>query len=165
MGAVMDEHAQILQCIGELERGETRYRDGTAPTEEQRQSLLARMRDLEEENRAAYDWLDSLLDDGAAAGVEFVRGGAASLARFTGYVLKDHRNDGYPGDVDGDSLQGYAVRCGLIEERSVDAPCSEGCSCADVGVFPTVCYFNTDLGKTAIAAAHAEVQGGANASS
>ncbi|WP_226291314.1 hypothetical protein [Burkholderia arboris] len=92
-------------------------------------------------------------------------GGAASLARFAGYVLKDHRNDGYPGDVDGDSLQGYAVRCGLIEERSVDAPCSEGCSCADVGVFPTVCYFNTDLGKTAIAAAHAEVQGGANASS
>ncbi|HDR9026904.1 TPA: hypothetical protein QDB14_001074 [Burkholderia vietnamiensis] len=77
------------------------------------------------------------------------------LTRFAGLVLKDHRNDGYPGDVDGDVLQGYAEQCGLIEQRKVDEPCTPGCSCADVGEFPTICYFNTDLGRAAIDAARA----------
>ncbi|WP_342704225.1 ead/Ea22-like family protein [Burkholderia arboris] len=77
------------------------------------------------------------------------------LKRFAGLVLKDHRNDGYPGDVDGDALQRYAEQCGLIEERKVDEPCTPCCSCADVGQFPAVCYFNTDLGKAAINAARA----------
>ncbi|WP_322055670.1 Lar family restriction alleviation protein [Burkholderia cenocepacia] len=75
------------------------------------------------------------------------------LMRFVGLVLKDHRNGGYPGDVDGSEIQGYAEQCGLIEERQVTEPCSETCSCTDFGQFPTMCYFNTDLGKVAIAAA------------
>ncbi|NTZ82245.1 hypothetical protein FCJ61_04225 [Burkholderia metallica] len=75
------------------------------------------------------------------------------LMRFVGLVLKDHRNGGYPGDVDGGEIQGYAEQCGLIEERQVTEPCSETCSCTDFGQFPTMCYFNTDLGKVAIAAA------------
>lgn len=81
--------------------------------------------------------------------------GSVLLMQFAGLVLKAHRNDGYPGDVDGDALQAYAERCGLIERRNVDAPCSEGCACADVAEFPTVCFFNTDIGKGAIAAARA----------
>ncbi|HDR9087330.1 TPA: hypothetical protein QDB10_003245 [Burkholderia vietnamiensis] len=79
----------------------------------------------------------------------------AKLKRFAGLVLKDHRNGGYPGDVDGDVIQGYAEDCGLIEERQMSEPCSEGCSCSDFDEFPTVCYFNTDLGKAAINAARA----------
>lgn len=79
--------------------------------------------------------------------------------RFAGLVLKQHRNDGYPGDVDGDFLQQSAIECGLIEERTVTEPCGENCSCAEVTMpvdFPTTCYFNTAAGKAAIAAADKE---------
>ncbi|WP_063822411.1 hypothetical protein [Burkholderia cenocepacia] len=79
----------------------------------------------------------------------------AKLKRFAGLVLKDHRNGGYPGDVDGGEIQGYAEQCGLIEERRVESPCGENCSCTDFGEFPTTCYFNTDLGKAVIDAARA----------
>ncbi|WP_205182706.1 hypothetical protein [Burkholderia sp. LMG 13014] len=79
----------------------------------------------------------------------------AKLKRFAGLVLKDHRNGGYPGDVDGGELQAYAEQCGLIEERRVESPCGENCSCTDFGEFPTTCYFNTDLGKAVIDAARA----------
>ncbi|WP_175760466.1 hypothetical protein [Burkholderia anthina] len=79
----------------------------------------------------------------------------AKLKRFAGLVLKDHRNGGYPGEVDGGELQAYAEQCGLIEERRVESPCGENCSCTDFGEFPTTCYFNTDLGKAVINAARA----------
>lgn len=79
----------------------------------------------------------------------------AKLKRFAGLVLKDHRNGGYPGEVDGGELQAYAEQCGLIEERRVESPCGENCSCTDFGEFPTTCYFNTDLGKAVIDAARA----------
>lgn len=75
------------------------------------------------------------------------------LTRFVGHVLKDHRNDGYPGDVDGAAVQDWATACGLIEERVVDGPCNPaGCSCSEYAEWPMVCYFNTQLGKDAIAA-------------
>ncbi|MBR8435249.1 hypothetical protein KDW37_31315 [Burkholderia cenocepacia] len=79
----------------------------------------------------------------------------AKLKRFAGLVLKDHRNGGYPGDVDGGEIQGYAEQCGLIEERRMESPCGENCSCTDFGEFPTTCYFNTELGKAVINAARA----------
>ncbi|WP_175786440.1 hypothetical protein [Burkholderia anthina] len=79
----------------------------------------------------------------------------AKLKRFAGLVLKDHRNGGYPGEVDGGELQAYAEQCGLIEERRVESPCGENCPCTDFGEFPTTCYFNTDLGKAVIDAARA----------
>lgn len=75
---------------------------------------------------------------------------------FAGLVLKQHRNDGYPGDLDGDFLQGAAVQAGLLEERIVAEPCSETCTCAEAVMpaeFPVICYFNTEAGKAAIAAA------------
>ncbi|WP_185722939.1 MULTISPECIES: hypothetical protein [unclassified Burkholderia] len=82
----------------------------------------------------------------------------SKLKRFAGLVLKDHRNGGYPGDVDGAEIQGYAEQCGLIEERRMEAPCGESCSCTDFGEFPTTCYFNTCLGKAVIDAALAQRQ-------
>lgn len=75
------------------------------------------------------------------------------IARFAGLVLREHRNDGYPGDVDGDFLQGIAVETGLLEERRVESSCGSECSCADIGEFPTTCYFTTELGKAALSAA------------
>ena len=83
---------------------------------------------------------------------------SAELERFVGLVLKDHRNDGYPGDVDGAAVQNWALQCGLIEEFTADAPCGEGCTCAEAicaDEFPTQCYRNTALGKAAIIAAQA----------
>jgi hypothetical protein len=71
-------------------------------------------------------------------------------------VLKAHRNDGYPGDVDGDVLQRAALDCGLLEERTVAGPCGGRCSCAETlseSEFPTICYFITEAGKDAVAAA------------
>lgn len=77
---------------------------------------------------------------------------AEKATRFAGLVLAQHRNDGYPGDVDGDDLQRFALESGMIEERLVESSCGSECSCADVGEFPTTCYFNTEAGKAAIAA-------------
>lgn len=80
----------------------------------------------------------------------------AGAVRFAGHVLKAHRNEGYPGDVDGGYLQRRATECGLLEERTMSAPCGEQCACAEVlsdEEFPTVCYFNTEAGKAAMRAA------------
>lgn len=77
------------------------------------------------------------------------------IVKFAGNVLTAHRNDGYPGDVDGAVIQEAAVECGLIERRVVSERCGDHCSCAEVvgadewltdGV---VCYFDTDLAKIA----------------
>lgn len=65
-----------------------------------------------------------------------------------GYV--ETKDIGYPGDVDGDVIQGHAEQCGLIEEKHMDRPCAENCSCTDFGEFPTKCFFYTDLGKQLI---------------
>ncbi|MDF0506533.1 hypothetical protein POK33_37915 [Burkholderia cenocepacia] len=70
MGAIMDEHVEIRRHIGELERGEARYLDGSSIPDDRRLVLLGRMRELQAENRAAYDWLNGLHDDGAAGGAD-----------------------------------------------------------------------------------------------
>lgn len=75
---------------------------------------------------------------------------ATKAIRFAGMVFKAYRNDGYPGDVDGDVLQRIALECGLIEEREVTESCGANCSCADVGEFPASCYFNTQAAKYAM---------------
>jgi hypothetical protein len=80
----------------------------------------------------------------------------AGAVRFAGHVLKAHRNDGYPGDVDGGYLQRRAVECGLVEEHTVSGPCGENCSCAEVlgdDEWPSQCFFNTEAGKAAMRAA------------
>jgi hypothetical protein len=103
----------------------------------------------------------AILRDEAVADGTLLYAGCPSAAaesegavRFTGLVLKAHRNDGYPGDVDGDVLQRAALDCGLLEERTVAGPCGERCSCAETlseSEFPTICYFITEAGKAAIA--------------
>ncbi|SDI64587.1 hypothetical protein SAMN04487926_12121 [Paraburkholderia steynii] len=82
----------------------------------------------------------------------------SAMAKFAGLVLKDHRNDGYPGDVDGGSIQQWALDSGLIEVRTVYERCGENCSCAefvgaDAWLDGVECFFTTDAGKAAIAAA------------
>ena len=83
---------------------------------------------------------------------------SAKAIRFAGMVFKAHRNGGYPSDVDGDHLQRMALECGLIEEREVSESCGANCSCADVGEFPSICYFNTKAAKDALDAAAAPTQ-------
>jgi hypothetical protein len=70
-----------------------------------------------------------------------------ALRRFAGFVFSAHRNDGYPGDVDGGEIQQWALECGLIEERQMFEPCSGHCTCAEICDWPTTCYFDTALGK------------------
>ncbi|MBF3421105.1 hypothetical protein ISF41_32840 [Burkholderia pseudomallei] len=70
MGAIMDEHTEIRRHIGELERGEARYLDGSPIPDDRRLVLLGRLRELQAENRAAYEWLDGLQDDSAAGGAD-----------------------------------------------------------------------------------------------
>lgn len=70
-----------------------------------------------------------------------------NIKRFAGLVLKDHRNDGYPGDLDGGMIQNYAQQCGLLEERQMAEPCSDSCTCVEVADFPTSCFFYTELGR------------------
>lgn len=69
------------------------------------------------------------------------------LRRFAGLVFRAHRNDGYPGDVDGSEIQQWALECGLVAERQMTEPCSEHCTCAEVCDWPITCYFNTALGN------------------
>jgi hypothetical protein len=97
-----------------------------------------------------------LRDETVADGTLLYAGASEGAVRFAGLILKAHRNDGYPGDVDGDVLQRAALDCGLLEERTVAEPCGERCSCAETlseSEFPTICYFITEAGKAAVAAA------------
>lgn len=76
--------------------------------------------------------------------------------RFAGLVLKNHRNDGYPGDMDGGTLQHLALECGLIEWFSAPEPCGEHCSCSESalpGEWPLNCLHSTAAGKSCIDAA------------
>ncbi|WP_205169348.1 hypothetical protein [Burkholderia sp. LMG 13014] len=122
--------------------------------------LTALLAAQQPEPQCTCDMRTKVLGDGCAIcqpepRAEVTDDDVAKLKRFAGLVLKDHRNGGYPGDVDGGELQAYAEQCGLIEERRVESPCGENCSCTDFGEFPTTCYFNTDLGKAVIDAARA----------
>lgn len=48
-------------------------------------------------------------------------------------------------DVDGAAIQEWAEKAGLLEERTMTEPCSEGqnCRCAEDGDFPLTCYQKT----------------------
>ena len=43
--------------------------------------------------------------------------------------------------MDGGTLQDLAVKAGALEERTVNEPCCERCTCAGMADFPTTCYF------------------------
>lgn len=75
------------------------------------------------------------------------------LLLFAGTVIREHRNDGYAGDVDGGVLQDALVDAGLLAPVSVDQPCGETCDCVDYGDFPMTCLRLTALGKQAEARA------------
>lgn len=64
MGAVMDEHSNIRHYIAQLDRGEVRKSDGTEFSAAERAALIARLRDLQAENRAAYNWLRRVSEAG-----------------------------------------------------------------------------------------------------
>lgn len=54
--------------------------------------------------------------------------------------------EGY--DMDGGSIQEYAVKRGLLEEVVRTKPCrEEGCVCAEIADFPTTCYEFTEVLK------------------
>ncbi len=104
----------------------------------------------------AVDYLQRKCLQGSPLRYEAIkRDDVAWAVRFAGMVLSAHRNDGYPGDVDGADLQRMALECGLIEERIVAERCGEFCTCAEVATFPLECFFNTDAGRAAIAASTA----------
>jgi hypothetical protein len=65
-----------------------------------------------------------------------------AAVRFAGMVLSAHRNDGYPGDIDGADLERMAMECGMTEKKTVMERCGETCSCAEFdAAFPTECLF------------------------
>lgn len=64
MGAVMDEHSNLRHYVEQLERGEMRRADGTAYAELERDRLIVRLRELQAENRDAYNWLRRVSEAG-----------------------------------------------------------------------------------------------------
>lgn len=78
------------------------------------------------------------------------------LIRWAGAVLDAHRNDGYPGDVDGGTLQDLAVKHGVIVPVPVKEACGEVCSCAEYDDFPQDCYRLEALVATTLTEAEAE---------
>lgn len=127
--------------------------------------LIARLRDTNiiptvSECGAAADALEA--QSARIAALEAQISAQGAIAKFAGMVLKEHRNDGYPGDVDGAFLQETALECRLIEERTVSEPCGEMCTCAEVADFPTQCYFGTEAARAAIALSQSQAsEGGA----
>ncbi|MDR3381774.1 hypothetical protein [Cupriavidus basilensis] len=79
----------------------------------------------------------------------------AKAVRFAGMVFEAHRNDGEPGDLDGDVLQDMAETCGLLASRKVTERCGEHCACDDLGALPCDCLFPTAAGNAAVSAARA----------
>jgi hypothetical protein len=75
---------------------------------------------------------------------EAIRATDADWKGFAMSILDEHRQDGYPSDVDGGTIQDAAVKYGLLVEREVTEPCGETCTCAEVTDFPTTCFFKSD---------------------
>lgn len=66
------------------------------------------------------------------------------VAKFAAHVLDWHRNDGFPGDVDGGDVQECALENGLIEPFTTPAGgCGEGCECEE----GDRCYRNSAIGR------------------
>jgi hypothetical protein len=62
------------------------------------------------------------------------------VAVFGAYVLNDHRNDGYPGDIDGGDAQDRAIEYGLLHTVRFESGCgAENCVCAEGGEPPYDC--------------------------
>jgi hypothetical protein len=66
------------------------------------------------------------------------------LAAFGAAVLRRHRNDGEPCDLDGGDVQDLAEKAGVLEQRTVVESCGEGCACAAVDALPGRCFFVPD---------------------
>lgn len=137
------EHQELCEKLNEDGQFEA------AALIESQAKRIAEMERAIQHEATAYDKTQAYIDE-----LEAQLERSESAVMFAGLVLKQHRNDGYPGDVDGDFLQSAALKAGLIEEHTVAEPCGERCSCAEAlseSEFPTVCYFNTEAGKAAIA--------------
>jgi hypothetical protein len=62
------------------------------------------------------------------------------IERFACAVIEEHRNDGYPGDVDGGWLHEKMESLGLTHSVRMTEPCNpEGCPCMECGDFPMDC--------------------------
>lgn len=68
-----------------------------------------------------------------------------ALRAFAQDILRESRTSLGPGDIGGDFIQESAFKHGLLEKRTVTEPCCDNCPCADVGNFPTQCYFETAI--------------------
>jgi hypothetical protein len=66
------------------------------------------------------------------------------LAAFGALVLKAHRNDGEPVDMDGGDLQAMGEKAGVLEQRTMTEPCGHDCACAMFGGLPGRCFFVPD---------------------
>lgn len=144
-----EKSAALVDLI--IDFGTLRYRSGCS-TDQSSEKL---MRESEEVLNKVWRTIDELTSKHASmvsAEPVVIAGEMSGAIRFAGMVLETHRNNGEPGDLDGDFLQNAAEKCGLIERMEVSAPCCEGCTCAGIADFPTECLFNTDAGKDAIAA-------------
>lgn len=148
-------------------RLESALRQDSEPTPNNKRAaeMLAEVRESLKEMMPPY--VATLIDDRARRAIRHVDALVAALrqepqggmseeetgvmrfARFGAELFKRHRNDGYPGDVDGGELQELAEKFGLIEQREVTEPCGDGCTCAEIGDFPSVCYFTTAEAKKA----------------
>lgn len=69
------------------------------------------------------------------------------VARFAAQILESHRNDGCPGDVDGDDVQEWALENELLEvfERGRDV-CGAHCECEQ----GDRCYRHSALGSALV---------------
>lgn len=65
------------------------------------------------------------------------------IERLACAVIDQHRNDGYPGDVDGGWLQEEMQRLGMLREVPVTESCAVGehdnCVCEEYGEIPGNC--------------------------
>jgi len=151
--SLFDQCSEHLARIAELEADRDCWRDQCA----QRVADWDEMRKERDEQHTLITRLKSMTDAQEALIREHIAAQrrAEAVQLFAGLVLKEHRNDGYPGDLDGDFLQSAAVQAGLLEERTVAQPCGENCACAEATMpaeFPVVCYFTTEAGRAAIGA-------------
>lgn len=65
------------------------------------------------------------------------------IERFACAVIDQHRNDGYPGDVEGGWLQDKLEALGMLHKVPVTEPCADleygNCPCAEYGDIPGEC--------------------------
>lgn len=87
--------------------------------------------------------------DARIAALEAENAQMAALAKFGLACLIESRDS--LGDLDGGWIQDEAVRCGLLIETTVHAPCGDECLCAESGDFPMRCYKYSDEIRAALA--------------